>query len=90
MKLNERLLAARDNLIDQVRRGQITPDEAEAEAAKQGFGPIASAPDPLEFDPKQMPWWSIPMALSWIAWRNTKSVRESCAEYRENFRRMGP
>jgi hypothetical protein len=84
MKFSEGQLDSRDILIDQVRRGQITPEEAEAEAAKQGFGPIATAPDPLDFDPEQLSWWSLPMALAWIAWRNTKSVREHCAEYREN------
>ena len=76
---------ARDILIDRVRRGKLSPEEAETEAAKQGFGPLATVPDPLEFDPEQMPWWSLPMALAWIAWRNTQSVREHCAEYRENW-----
>jgi hypothetical protein len=74
---------ARDILIDRVRRGKLSPDEAEAEAAKQGFGPLATVPDQLEFDPERMPWWSLPMALAWIAWRNIASVREHCAEYCE-------
>ena len=85
MKLSEQQLNSRDILIDQVRRGQITPAEAEHKAAKQGFGPLETTPDPVEFDPDEMPWWSLPMALAWIAWRNTKSVRENCAEYRENW-----
>jgi hypothetical protein len=76
---------ARDILIDRVRRGQLSPEEAETEAAKQGFGPLATVPDPLEFDPDEVPCWSLPMALAWIAWRNTNSVREHCAEYCENW-----
>ena len=81
---------ARDILIDQVRRGSLSPDDAEAEAAKQGFGPLATLPNPLEFDPNEMAWWSLPMALAWIAWRNTNSVREHCAEFRENWSHWVP
>jgi hypothetical protein len=83
MENKKRELDSRDTLIDQVRRGKILPDEAEAEAARQGFGPLAAKPDPVEFDPAKMPWWSLPMALAWIAWRSTQSVREHCAEYRQ-------
>jgi hypothetical protein len=28
-----------------------------------------------------MHWWSLPMAVAWIAWRNSASVREHYAEY---------
>ena len=73
----------RDILIDRARRGEITPDEAEHEAQRLGFGPLATKPDPGEFDPDQMPWWSLPMAVAWIAWRNSASVREHCAESAE-------
>jgi hypothetical protein len=75
----------REILLDKVRRGQLTPDEAEQEAAKQGFGPLAKKPDPVAFNPDQMPWWSLPMALAWIAWRNSSSVREHCADYTERY-----
>lgn len=75
----------RDILITRVRRGELTPAQAEAEAARQGFGPIATKPSRAEFDPDEMPWWSLPMALAWIAWRTTEQVQESCAEYRENW-----
>jgi hypothetical protein len=73
----------RDILIDRVRRGEMTPDQAEDEAARAGFGPLATQPEPVEFDPAQMAWWSFPMALAWIAWRTNQSVQEHCAEYRE-------
>jgi hypothetical protein len=75
----------RDVLIDRVRRGQIGPDEAELEAKKQGFGPLATKPNPFAFDPDEMPWWSLPMAVAWIAWRNRTSVQEHCAEYRDKW-----
>ena len=76
---------ARDILIDQVRRGNLSPEAAETEAAKQGFGPLATEPDPLELDPEGMAWWSLPLAVAWIAWRNGTSVREHCAEYRDKW-----
>jgi hypothetical protein len=79
-----------DILIDRVRRGEITPEEAEQEARRQGIGPLATKPNPLEFAPDEMPWWSLPMALAWIAWRNSDSVREHCAEYRENWSHWVP
>lgn len=71
----------RDILIDKVRRGQIAPEEAEQEAERLGFGPLATKPDPGEFNPDALHWWSLPMAVAWIAWRNSASVREHCAEY---------
>jgi hypothetical protein len=80
----------RDTLLDLVRRGQFPPDEAEREAIRRGIGPLASKPDPFKFDPEGMPWWSLPMALAWIAWRNTDSVREHCAEYSENWSHWVP
>jgi hypothetical protein len=75
----------RDILLDRVRRGEITPDEAEREAENQGFGPLATKPNAVEFEPDEMAWWSLPMAVAWIAWRSLNSVREHCAEYRENW-----
>ena len=63
--------------------GEITPEEAEAEAERQGFGPLGTKPNPIDFDPSRIPDWSLPMALAWIAWRTTDAVREHCADYRE-------
>ncbi|MDN4986566.1 hypothetical protein QY049_25740 [Bradyrhizobium sp. WYCCWR 13022] len=80
----------RDVLLDLVRRGRFSPDEAEREAIRRGIGPLASKPDPISFDPDEMPWWSLPMALAWIAWRNAGSVREHCAEFRENWSHWVP
>src|SRR6516162_8545233 len=71
----------RDILIDRVRRGELTPEDAEQEAERHGFGPLATKPPPTEFDPDKMHWWSLPMAVAWIAWRNSASVREHYAEY---------
>jgi hypothetical protein len=80
----------RDILLDQVRRGQKTPEQAEQAAAMQGFGPLATKLDPVAFDPDQMLWWSLPMAVAWIAWRKSASVSEHCAEYEEPHTRWVP
>lgn len=74
----------RDTLIDKVRRGQLTPKDAEAEAGAKGIGPLAETADTVQFDPLRMPWWTLPMAVAWIAWREVPLVREHCADYREN------
>jgi hypothetical protein len=74
----------RDILIDKVRRGQLTPKEAEAEAEAKGFGPIAETADPEQFDPLRMPWWTLPMAVAWIAWRDAALVQQHCADYRKH------
>jgi hypothetical protein len=72
----------RDILIDRVQRGEITPDEAEANAREAGVGPLATTPEPVDFDPEKSVWWTLPMALAWIAWRDIRHVREHCSEYR--------
>jgi hypothetical protein len=71
----------RDILIDRVRRGELTPEDAEQEAERHGFGPLATKPPLTEFDPDKMHWWSLPMAVAWIAWRNSAIVRDHCAEF---------
>jgi hypothetical protein len=52
----------------------MTPEQAEAEAARQGLGPIATKPNPIYFDPDKISWWSLPTSIAWIAWRTAASV----------------
>jgi hypothetical protein len=75
---------ARDILIDRVQRGALSPEQAEAEAAQQGFGPLAEEADPREFNPLRMSYWSLPMAIAWIAWRDIELVQKQCNQYREH------
>ena len=72
----------RDELIDRVRYGRLTPAEAEAEAAHLGLERLASRPDPSQFDPMRETWWTLPMAIAWIARRSPDEVRESWDPYR--------
>jgi hypothetical protein len=76
----------RDELISLARLGEITPEEAEAEAAANRWEPFAREPDPAEFDPMLEPRWSIVMAVAWIAWRDKRLVRENWAAFRAECR----
>jgi hypothetical protein len=71
-----------DKLITQARYGEITPKQAEAEAAANGLEPFERTPDLPQFDPKLESRWSIVMALAWIAWRDFESVRNQIPEFR--------
>ena len=75
----------RDELIDKVQHGKLTPEQAEAEALRLGLGlgPFARCPDPYSFDPMAEVWWSLPMAVGWIAWRSPDRVREYWDAYRQ-------
>ena len=76
----------RDILIDKVQRGELTPQKAEAEAARVGLEPFEVGPNPADFDPMGEASWSLPMALAWIMWRSRDPVREMWDLYREKFR----
>src|SRR3954470_8741806 len=47
---------SRDDLIDKVRYGKLTPAQAEAEARLLGLEPLAKCPDPSEFGACRWPW----------------------------------
>jgi hypothetical protein len=74
--------SARDDIIDKVRRGEMTPPQAEAEALQFGIEPFASEPDPAKFDPMGETWWGLLMAIAWIACRSADKVREFWDPYR--------
>lgn len=73
----------RDNLISDVREGRLTPEQAEAKANELGIGPLERLPDPAQFDPMEEPFWTLPMAVAWIAWRDVHAVRLSWDKYRK-------
>jgi hypothetical protein len=70
----------RDILISKVQHGELTPEQAEAEAAALGLPPFEATPDPISYDPMAESRWSLAMAVAWIAWRDIRSVRESWPE----------
>jgi len=67
---------SRDEVIERVRRGQMTPDQAEVWAADQGTQPFAEPRTLQHFDPFQEVYWSLPMVAAWIIWRLPKAVLE--------------
>jgi hypothetical protein len=71
-----------DELILRVQAGELTPDEAEAEAKRRGLKPLRDNPDPNDFDPMSEPHWTLPMAVAWIAYRTPEAVREQWDKYR--------
>jgi hypothetical protein len=74
--------SARDLLIHQVQYGEISPEQAEAEAARLGLAPLASKPDRASFNPMDETWWSLVMATAWIAWRSPERILEFYDPYR--------
>ena len=57
---------SRDELIEEVEYGRMSPAEAEAEAAKLSLGPLAATPDPRQFNPMDEVGWTLPMTVAWI------------------------
>lgn len=74
--------SARDQLIDKVRLGDLSPEKAERAAGELGCGPLAFAPPPDDFDPMDEAFWTLPMAVAWIAYRTPTAVREWWDDYR--------
>jgi hypothetical protein len=72
----------RETLIGKASRGEISSDVAEAEAERLGVGPLARKPRESSFDPMSEPWWTLPMAIAWIAWRRPRQVVLCWDEYR--------
>jgi len=72
----------RDELAEAVQYGRMTPEEAEAKLQELGLPPLAPQPDPLNFNPMEEVWWTLPMTVAWIAWRNGADVRDAWDTYR--------
>lgn len=78
---NERV-AKRDRLFDAIARGEMLPEEGETLANDQGVGPLCSVPNAEDFDVKAQLWWTMPMVLAWIIWRNFQRVRDHFDPFR--------
>lgn len=72
----------RDDLIEHVKYGRMSPDEAEAEAARFGLERLASSPEPRKYNPMGEAWWTLPMTVAWIAWRDPLEVLRCYDPYR--------
>ena len=72
----------RDELSGAVQYGRMKPEEAEAKLKELGLPPLARQPDPDKFNPMGEVWWTLPMTVSWIAWRSHEDVRSVWDDYR--------
>ena len=72
----------RDDLIDDVQNGRMSWEAAEEEAARLGLPPLARVPDPDSYNPMVETWWTLVMAVAWIAWRSPGKVCEFWDAYR--------
>jgi hypothetical protein len=66
----------RDFLIEEAKYGRLSPADAEARAKRQGFGPLAGCPNRDNHKAVIEPWWTLPMVMAWILWRDTERVVE--------------
>jgi hypothetical protein len=78
-----------DAVLDMVRNGDLTPQQAEEWATGRHLLPFARKPDPKSFDPMAEEFWTLPMALAWFIWRTPESVVEQAEHYRSSWRRWG-
>lgn len=74
-----------NGLIDQCKRGEITPVDLNAELATQGLRPVTGRPPISVFDPMQAPSWTLLMAVVWVAYRDIERVRDASDEFRKHW-----
>jgi hypothetical protein len=88
-KANEQI-DRRDDLIEQLFRGEISPNRAVTEAKQLGLPPLYGDADPSIFDPMGEMFWTPLMAVAWIAFRDVDLVRRSADEYRSTCTHLVP
>lgn len=74
--------AAREQILNRARTGEINVTQAEAEAVNASCGPLASQPEAEHFDPLKKPWWSYSMVIAWIVSSDVEVVRQYDNDYR--------
>jgi hypothetical protein len=73
---------SREDLFDELKFDRARPEEAEAEATRRGWPPLAAIPPASAFDPMAEQYWTLPMAMTWIATRSVDAVRMAWNKYR--------
>jgi hypothetical protein len=53
----------RDEFLEAIRWGHMTPGEAEAKLKELGLPPLAPQPDPEDHDAMGDVWWTLPMTM---------------------------
>lgn len=78
----EEAQALKDALFERAKVGEITGEQADAEAIRLGLGSLSRRPGPDEFRPEAETHWTLPMAVAWIAYLDLDEVREWSVPYR--------
>jgi hypothetical protein len=73
----------REDLLRRARLGELSGEEADAEAEKLGFGRLSGVSAPERFNPLKERNWTLPMAVVWIATRSLWDTQEWSHPYRE-------
>ena len=73
----------RDELFDQLKYGNITPDDAEAEAARLALEPLRRVSTNEDFNPNREAQWTLPMIQQRVG---AKRLAEFQAYIAINFR----
>lgn len=76
----------RDQLFDRAKYGEISGEQADAEAIRLGLGSLSRTPAKDTFRPEALGHWTLPMAVAWIAYLDLDDVREWSAPYRAECR----
>lgn len=74
----------KERLLERAKYGEITGEQADAEAMRLGLGSLSREPGDGEFRPEAEANWTLPMAVAWITYRDLEVVREWSAPFREN------
>lgn len=72
----------RQDLLEEVLHGDVSPEDAERKAIEWGLGGFSGCPNPNAFPVMEQDVWSFDMALAWIIWRATERVVEYWPRYR--------
>jgi hypothetical protein len=72
-----------DEIAEAVQYGRMTPDEAETKLKDLGLPPLAPQPNPADYNPMGLVWWTLPMTVAWIVWRTSADVREAWDAFRK-------
>jgi hypothetical protein len=73
--------AKRDEILMLVRKGRMSPSDADLWAAEHGEV-FTQRNDSLEFNPMRQSDWTLPMVAAWIVERTAEAAREQWDDYR--------
>lgn len=74
---------ARQALFNDLESGRTTPEAADDRARALGLEALTPSLDAAHFDPMSETYWTLAMAVAWIAWADLERVRECMPNWRE-------